>query len=59
MKIKNLLIEENKMSAKLIASRLSAKGISVKKYSCWGCKNTYENPLEFMRHIQSCDFVKK
>ncbi len=59
MKIKNLLVEERLASIKSAASMTSEKGAAVKRYSCWGCKNSYENPIEFMRHIQSCDLVKK
>jgi hypothetical protein len=34
-------------------------GGDVKKYACWGCSNTYDDPADFLWHIQNCSYAKK
>lgn len=47
------------MAMRMAPSRTAKKASVVKEYSCWGCKTSYDDPADFLWHIQSCNQAKK
>ena len=65
MHFPNFTNQGDQMAMKMEPSRtvkkesVVKKENSVKQYSCWGCKTSYDDPAEFLWHIQNCSLAKK